>query len=55
MVDCAYQLALLDDEGLQSIRSDCPEHAPDLLPVIDALLWLAREELAEPKLAARAV
>jgi hypothetical protein len=49
IVDATHLMAELAGADVADIRGACEHYAPDLLEVIDSLLWLGRLEAAEAK------
>ena len=47
IVDAAYLMGEASADDLADVRAVCRDSAPDLVEIVDGLIWLAREELAE--------
>ena len=56
IVDAAYTLGCARENDVTLLRRSCVERAPDLVDVIDGLVWIVREEWAEdPRARAKAL
>ena len=49
IVDAAYLMGEVSAADLADVRAACRVNAPELLEIVDSLVWLAREELAEKR------